>query len=69
MKVKILKDPAGLYNLAYVVGEVVDLPELQAEELIETGYAEKTKEAIGHAYSGFVFNAETAASKAKPEKR
>jgi hypothetical protein len=71
MKVKILKDPMGLYNMSYMIGEVVNLPDIQAEELIETGHAEKTKEAVGHNYQGFVFGLEkeTGESKAKPEKR
>lgn len=71
MKVKILKDPTGLYNLSYVVGEVINLPDLQAKELIETGHAEETKESIGHNYEGFTFafEKETAASKVKPDKR
>lgn len=71
MKVKILKDPCGLYNMSYYPGEVVDLPSEKASELIETGHAEKTTEKVGHNYQGFVFNyeKETAESKAKPEKR
>jgi len=69
MRIKILKNPVGLYNLALEIGEVVDLPAAKAEELIETGHAEKTIEAVGHNFQGFVFNRETAESKAHKEKR
>jgi len=71
MRVKITKDPAGRYSLAYVVGEVVDLPDQQAKDLIEDGYAIQTKESIGHQHEGFTFGyeKETAESKIKKEKR
>jgi len=71
MKVKITKDPAGKYSLAYMIGEVLELPDQQAKDLIEDGYAETTKEVIGHKHDGFVFNyeKETADSKIKKEKR
>jgi len=71
MKIKIAKDPVGLYNLAYVVGEVVDLPAAQAKEMIESGHAVATTEAVGHDFNGFTFgtNSETADSKKKTEKR
>lgn len=69
MRIKFLKDACGRYNLCYEIGEVVDLPDQQAKDLIEDGYAEKTSESVGHRYQGFVFGKETAASKAKPDKR
>lgn len=70
MRVKILKNPVGLYNLSLEIGEVVDLPEDKANEMIETGHAEKTNKPIGHDHNGFVFGPiETGASKAKTEKR
>lgn len=55
MVIRIIKNPVGLYNLSYEVGEEITLPDLQAAELIETGHAE------------FV-EAENAMSKVKPEK-
>lgn len=77
MRVKILKDPIGLYNLVYEIGQVVDLPDSQAGELIETGHAEKTKEPLttddGSQYHTLTDNngnrvkVETAESKAKKE--
>ena len=44
MKVRIVKNPVGLYNLSYEVGEEIILPDLQAQELIESGHAEKVDE-------------------------
>ncbi len=58
MRVKILKNPVGLYNLAYDPGDVIELPDLLANELIETGHAEKIPEVI-----------QNAKSKVKAEKR
>jgi hypothetical protein len=71
MRVKILKDPCGLYNMSYYPGEVIDLPDGKAKEMIETGHAERTTEKVGHNYEGFVFTteAEKALSKVKTEKR
>lgn len=69
MRVRIVKDPVGIYNLAYVVGEVVDLPPTQAKELIADEYAVETKEPIGHHQDSFTFGNETADSKQKKEKR
>ena len=73
MRIKFLKDPCGIYRLSYEVGEVVDLPDPQAKELIETGHAEKTKEPVGHFRSvdGLIYvpQSETATSKVKSEKR
>lgn len=56
MKVRILKSPIGLYNLAYYPGEEITLPDEQAKELIETGHAMPLEEV------------ETGESKVKPEK-
>lgn len=56
MKVRIVKNPVGLYNLAYEVGEEIILPDLQGRELIETGHAE------------LLDPYETAESKVEPEK-
>ena len=50
-----------MYRLAYEVGEVIDLPDAQARELIETGHAVEVIE--------FKPQSEKALSKAKPEKR
>ena len=44
MKVRILKNPVGLYNLAYDPGDEIHLPDIQARELIETGHAEPVHE-------------------------
>jgi hypothetical protein len=41
MKVRIVKNPVGLYNLAYEPGDEIHLPDSQARELIETGHAER----------------------------
>lgn len=38
VKGKFLLSPTGRYNLAYNVGEEASLPELQANELDESGY-------------------------------
>ena len=43
IKVKFLISPTGMYNLAYNPGEEASLLALQAEELIEAGYAEIVK--------------------------
>lgn len=39
MRIRFIKNPVGKYNLAYDLGEEVTLPDLQARELIEDGYA------------------------------
>lgn len=40
MKVRITRpDLAGRFNLCYEVGEEINLPDAQAKELIEDGYA------------------------------
>lgn len=62
MTVRILKDPVGMYRLCYEVGEVIDLPDAQARELIETGHAEMVA-------TEFKPKSEKATSKVKPEKR
>ena len=71
MKVKIIKDPTGKYGLSYEVGEVVNLPDQQANDLIEDSFAVKTNEPVRHNYEGFVFGfeKETAESKKQKEKR
>lgn len=43
VKVKFLLSPTGKFNLGYNAGETAILPELQADELIEAGYAEIVK--------------------------
>lgn len=43
LKIKFLMSPTGKYNLAYGPGEKASFPKLQAEELIEAGYAELVK--------------------------
>lgn len=43
IKIKFLLSPTGKFNLAYNVNEIASLPELQATELIEAGYAEIVK--------------------------
>lgn len=55
MIVKFIKNPVGKYNLSYEVGEVVSLPDAQAKELIEDGYA-------------LSIGVETAETKTEPEK-
>lgn len=39
MKVKFIKDPVGKYSLCYEVGQEINLPDSQAMDLIEDGYA------------------------------
>lgn len=39
MTVQITKNPAGRYNLAYEVGEIVTLPDSQGLDMIADGYA------------------------------
>jgi hypothetical protein len=41
--VKFVLSPTGKFNLAYNVGEKASLPKLQAEELIDAGYAKLAK--------------------------
>jgi len=43
VKIKFLLSPTGRFNLAYGPGEKGVFPKLQAEELIEAGFAELTK--------------------------
>lgn len=43
LKVKFLLSPCGKFKLGYNIGEVASFPALQAEELIEAGYAELVK--------------------------
>lgn len=42
-KVRILLPPAGRFLLSYKVGEVVTIEKKQAQELIDTQYAEAVK--------------------------
>lgn len=42
-KVKILLPVAGLFYLPYDIGQVVDLPENQAKEIVDAKYAEFVK--------------------------
>lgn len=41
VKIKFLKSPAGKFLLSYRVGQVVEMEEKQASEIVEAGYAEK----------------------------
>lgn len=43
VKVKFLLSPCGKFKLGYNVGEVASFPALQADELIEAGFAELVK--------------------------
>jgi hypothetical protein len=43
-KIRFIKSPTGVYNLAYCVGEVAEMKELQAKELIDAGFAELVEE-------------------------
>lgn len=43
VKIKFLISPTGKFNLAYNAGEKAALPKLQADELIEAGFAELVK--------------------------
>ena len=43
LKVKFVLSPTGKFSLGYNVNEIATLPELQAAELIEAGYAELVK--------------------------
>lgn len=43
VKIKFLLSPTGKFQLAYNVGEVAKINELQANELIEAGYAKIVK--------------------------
>ena len=43
VKIQFLLSPTGKFQLAYNVGEVVKINELQANELVEAGYAEIVK--------------------------
>ncbi len=41
MIIRILKNPVGLYNLSYEVGEIIELSDPQARELVSTFHAEE----------------------------
>lgn len=60
MRIRFIKDPCGMYNLAYGPGEETDLPDAQAREIIETGHAVPVE---------FKPQTEKATSRVKPEKR
>ncbi len=46
MRVKILKNPVGLYSLSYEVGEVWNVADELANRMIKTEHAEQTTEPI-----------------------
>ena len=70
MRIRILKNPIGLYRLAYEVGEVIDLPDAQARELINTKHAEATKDQVqSNPAKEYHIQSENTASKVKSEKR
>jgi len=46
MKVRFLKSPVGMFNLAYVAGEEAIVSEVLAEQMIELGYAVETENQI-----------------------
>lgn len=39
MRVKFIKNPAGRYNLAYEIGEEVNVPDSQGLDMLADGYA------------------------------
>jgi hypothetical protein len=39
MRIRFVKDPTGKYNLCYEIGEEINLPDSQAMDMIEDGYA------------------------------
>lgn len=43
VKIQFLLSPTGRFNLAYNIGEVAKINELQANELVEAGFAEIVK--------------------------
>lgn len=43
LKVKFLLSPTGKFNLGYNVGEKASFPTLQAQEMIDAGFAELVK--------------------------
>lgn len=43
LKVKFVLSPTGKFGLGYSIGEESSFPKIQAEELIEAGYAELVK--------------------------
>jgi len=43
VKIKFLLSPTGLFKLGYNVGEKASLPALQAQEIVDAGYAELVK--------------------------
>ena len=48
MEIKFIKSPTGAFNLAYFPGETADMPDHQAQELIESGYAEQVHPVLPH---------------------
>jgi len=55
MLIKFVKNPAGKYSLSYEVGEEINLPDSQAMELIEDGYAILIQEKPQNASSKVIF--------------
>lgn len=43
IKIKFLLSPTGRFNLGYNVGEIAEMDEKQATELIDAEYAKKVK--------------------------
>jgi hypothetical protein len=39
MLIRFIKDPVGKYNLCYEIGQEINLPDSQAMDIIEDGYA------------------------------
>lgn len=46
MRIRFLKSPTGAYKLGYDAGDVIDYPEAQCLEMIETGFAEAVDQPI-----------------------
>lgn len=47
--IKFIKNPIGVYGLAYTIGECGEFEESQANELIENGFAELVENEIERA--------------------
>lgn len=46
-KIRFTRGPAGAFKLAYFVGDVTDIEEKQAKELIRFGFAEPYESEVG----------------------
>ncbi|KQS45918.1 hypothetical protein ASG38_15015 [Flavobacterium sp. Leaf359] len=46
-KVRFILSPTGLYGLGYNIGDVAEFEAKQADELIESGYAEPAENKAG----------------------